>query len=591
MAKLRFMSYLRDTGCKTGATGRGAASLLRQRLIRGVDRYGKALGPRGRVLVCQLPLAVMLAGIVLAAPAAWPGLPDSILCRYAFGLQAALLVACILVRWQRFGPLAPLVIPVLDLVAIGLLRDGTTAGLPNPGVLSVLPVVWISASTLSALASLSLSFSVPLLATLPWLLADRSAPLAARTAEALLVPLMMFAVSLAMRFARARLRREQRRIKSKEAELEVLLADSRERERLLNTILDTVDVGIVAVNASGRRLLTNTWQAELEESAAAAPRPAPEPAGEVLPEEEGRLLLTGQDRSTPLQLERRPIRRALAGESFADYLVCFGEAAASRVVSTGARPLKDDAGDFRGAVVVFNEVTGLVDALAAKDEVVSTVSHEFRTPLTSIIGNLDLVLADTEGLDSPVVRRVEVAQRNAERLLALVSDLLMSASAAVHLHPRRTDLAGLVEASLGSAQAHAQASRVCLAMDVRGPLWAHVDPLRISQALDNLVSNAIKYSPDGGSVRVSATSGDGLVRLHVEDTGMGMTAADAGRVFTRFFRSPAVRDGSIPGAGLGLSITKAIAEGHGGSISCRTSPGHGSTFTLELPAGGPPAAF
>lgn len=565
--------------------------MLRQRLIRGVDRYSKALRPRGRVLVCQLPLAVMLVGIVLAAPAAWPGLPDSILCRYAFGLQAALLAACVLVPWQRFGPLAPLVIPVLDLVAIGLLRDGTTAGLPDPGVLSVLPVVWISASRLSAPASLSLSFSVPLLAALPWLLADRSAPIAARTAEALLVPLMMFAVSLAMRFARARLRHEQWRIKSKEAELEVLLADSRERERLLNTILDTVDVGIVAVDANGRRLLTNTWQAELEKSAAAAPRLTAGPAGQVRPEEEGQLLLTGQDRSTPLPLERRPIRRALAGESFADYLVCFGEAAASRVVSTGARPLKDDAGDFRGAVVVFNEVTGLVDALAAKDEVVSTVSHEFRTPLTSIIGNLDLVLADTEGLDSPVVRRVEVAQRNAERLLALVSDLLMSASAAVHLHPRRTDLAGLVEASLGSAQAHAQASRVCLAMDVQGPLWAHVDPLRISQALDNLVSNAIKYSPDGGSVRVSASAGDGLVRLHVADTGMGMTAADAGRVFTRFFRSPAVRDGSIPGAGLGLSITKAIVEGHGGSISCRTSPGHGSTFTLELPADGPPAAF
>ncbi|SDK51188.1 Signal transduction histidine kinase [Arthrobacter sp. ov407] len=565
--------------------------MLRQRLIRGADRHGEALGPRARVLVCQLPLAVMMAVVVLAAPAAWPGLPESTLCRFALVLQAALLAACVLVPWHRFGPLAPLLIPVLDLIAIGLLRDGTSAGLPDPGVLSVLPVVWISASSLSAPASLSLSFSVPLLASLPWLLADRAAPLAASTAEAVLVPLMMLAVSLAMHFTRTRLRHEQRRIKSKEAELEVLLADSREREQLLNTILDTVDVGIVAVDAAGRRLLTNSWQTQLEESAATAPRPAGQlPAAELL-EEEGQLLLTGQDRSTPLPLERRPIRRALAGESFADYLVCFGEAAAGRVVSTGARPLKDDAGDFRGAVVIFNEVTGLVDALAAKDEVVSTVSHEFRTPLTSIIGNLDLVLADTEGLDSPVVRRVEVAQRNAERLLALVSDLLMSASAAVHVHPRRTDLAGLVEASLGSAQAHAQASRVCLAMDVRGPLWAHVDPLRISQALDNLVSNAIKYSPDGGSVRVSASTGDGLVRLHVEDTGMGMTAADAGRVFTRFFRSPAVRDGSIPGAGLGLSITKAIVERHGGSISCRTRPGHGSTFTLELPADGPPAAF
>ncbi len=568
--------------------------MLRQRLIRGADRHGKALGPRARVLVCQLPLAVMMAGVVLAAPAAWPGLPDSTLCRFTLALQAALLAACVLVPWHRFGPLAPLVVPVLDLVAIGLLRDGTSAGLPDPGVLSVLPVVWISASRLSAAGSLSLSFSVPLLSALPWLFADGAAPLAARTAEAVLVPLMMLAVSLAMRFARARLRHERWRTESKEAELEVLLAASREREQLLNTILDTVDVGIVAVDAAGRRLLTNSWQTQLEASAATAHRStesaAESPESAELPAED-QLLLTGQDRNTRLPLERRPIRRAMAGESFADYLVCFGEGSASRVLSTGAQPLKDDAGDFHGAVVVFNEVTGLVDALAAKDEVVSTVSHEFRTPLTSIIGNLDLVLADTEGLDSPVTRRVEVAQRNAERLLALVSDLLMSASAAVHVHPRRTDLAGLVEASLGSAQAQAQASRVCLAMDVPAPLWANVDPLRISQALDNLVSNAIKYSPDGGSVRISASTADGLVRLHVADTGMGMTAADAGRVFTRFFRSPAVRDGSIPGAGLGLSITKAIVERHGGSISCRTRPGHGSTFTLELPADGPPAAF
>ncbi|HET8879555.1 MAG TPA: HAMP domain-containing sensor histidine kinase, partial [Arthrobacter sp.] len=252
-------------------------------------------------------------------------------------------------------------------------------------------------------------------------------------------------------------------------------------------------------------------------------------------------------------------------------------------------PLQDDDGGFGGAVVVYNEVTGLVNALAVKDDVVATVSHEFRTPLTSIIGNLDLVLG--EELPLPVLRRIEVAQRNAERLLALVSDLLVTASAAVQVHPRRTDLAGLVEASLGSAQAHADSARVSLTMEVTEPLWANVDPLRISQALDNLVSNAIKYSPEGGAVTVSACTEEGRVLLQVNDTGIGMTAADAERVFTRFFRSPAVRDGAIPGAGLGLSITKAIVEGHGGSISCRTRPGHGSTFTVQLPADGPPRSF
>ncbi|HSO91319.1 MAG TPA: HAMP domain-containing sensor histidine kinase [Arthrobacter sp.] len=249
------------------------------------------------------------------------------------------------------------------------------------------------------------------------------------------------------------------------------------------------------------------------------------------------------------------------------------------------------AGSCERERLLSEEVAGLADALMAKDSLVSTVSHEFRTPLTSIIGNLDLVLGESAELSPAAVRRIEIAQRNAERLLALVSDLMMSADSAVHVHPRRTDLASLVESSLGSAQAHAQASQVSLSTDVPAPLWAEVDPLRISQALDNLVSNAIKYSPDGGTVHVSASIEGGRVLLQVKDDGMGMTAADADRVFTRFFRSPAVREGPIPGAGLGLSITKAIIERHGGSISCSTRPGCGSTFTVELPAEAATPAF
>ncbi len=539
------------------------------------------------MVACQLPLTLIIAGLYLAAPGAWPQLLDSSLFLSALVLHTVLLLACLTVPWQRFGPLAPLIVPVVDLLVIGLTRAANIENLPDPGVLSVLPVVWISASRLSSRASISLSFAGTLLAGLPYVFAPGPAPAQVRLAGVLLLPLMMLAVSLAMRSARAQLRNQQSRTASKETELQALLADSRDRERLLNTILDTVDVGIVAVDAEGHRLLTNSWQSQLEASAArsgVADTIAPEAAEDVP-------VLTGQDGQTPLPHGRRPIRRALKGESFADYLVYFGEAPAGRVLSTGGRPLKNDDGGFRGAVIVFNEVTGLVEALAAKEDVVSTVSHEFRTPLTSIIGNLDLVLGDAEDLAAPALRRIEVAQRNAERLLALVSDLLLSANSAVHVFPRRTDLASLVEASLGSAHAHAESSKVALSMDVPAPLWAHVDPLRISQALDNLVSNAIKYSPDGGSVRISASTENGWVRLQVVDDGMGMTAADAGRVFTRFFRSPAVREGSIPGAGLGLSITKAIVEGHGGSISCTTLPGCGSTFTLELPAEGPPPAF
>jgi signal transduction histidine kinase len=246
-----------------------------------------------------------------------------------------------------------------------------------------------------------------------------------------------------------------------------------------------------------------------------------------------------------------------------------------------------DGGNLTGAVIVYNDVTGLVEALAANEELVSNVSHEFRTPLNSILGNIDLVLEDVEGTSKLSAQRLEVVLRNSERLLALVSDLMASASSALKVHPKRTDLASLVETSIGSAQPQAEHSKISLVADIPSPLWAYADPLRIGQALDNLVSNAIKYSPGGGVVNISAQGTGDWVRLKVQDSGMGMTPEDSARVFSRFFRTDSARKAAISGAGLGLSITKAIVEGHGGDISCTSSPGKGSTFTLTLPAEGP----
>jgi signal transduction histidine kinase len=204
----------------------------------------------------------------------------------------------------------------------------------------------------------------------------------------------------------------------------------------------------------------------------------------------------------------------------------------------------------------------------------------------SVLGNVDLVLEETNGLSSDGVHRLEVVQRNAERLLSLVSDLLVSASTVLAVHPRRTDLAGLIETTIGSAQAQADATNVSLSADVPVPLWAHADPLRIAQALDNLVSNAIKYSPDGGAVTVRASSNDRWVELQVQDTGMGISEEESARIFTRFFRTQAARKAEIPGVGLGLSITKTIVERHGGKISCASTPGAGTTFTVTLPVAG-----
>jgi signal transduction histidine kinase len=557
-----------------------AATLGEQLLVRDTDRFFRRLKPRVQVALCQLPVTVLLAGLAVAAPAVWPTLIANGVFIASILLMAGIFVACFLVPWERLPANAYLVIPILDFVVIGLARNGAVPAVAGLGVLAIFPVLWLSTSAAFARTTVFLSFFCTLLITLPSVLQKFPNISPADITTAILLPLMMLAVSLAIRFASANVRVQRQRLEEKDEELRELLVESRKRERLLKTVLDTIDVGIVAVDADGRTILVNGQQAIFQQAAS--------PAASDTETEESRQLMCGQDRVTPLPEDKRPIHRAVAGETFADYLVWIGEAADQRAISTAARIIKNDEGGFSGAVIVHSDVTGLVEALAAKEDLISNVSHEFRSPLMSVLGNVDLVLSELEGHSPVAVRRLEVVQRNAERLLSLVSDLLVSASTVLAVHPRRTDLAGLVETSIGSAQAQADATNVSLSTDVPVPLWAHADPLRIGQALDNLVSNAIKYSPEGGSVTVSARSDDSWVQLKVQDTGMGISEEETNRIFTRFFRTRAARQSAIPGVGLGLSITRAIVERHGGDISCVSTPGSGTTFTLTLPAEGAP---
>ncbi|HKU03279.1 MAG TPA: ATP-binding protein [Arthrobacter sp.] len=546
---------------------------------RGPGRIFRRLGPRAQVVLCQLPLTVVVAVIALITPSAWPSLLGSPWYGAGVALHGLLFLACFLVPWERLPHRPYLLIPVLDFVAIGLMRNGAAPLLPGLAVLVVFPVIWLSASGMLARSSLVLSFLGPFFIMAPTAVGHLPAVTASDLTTVVLFPVMMLAVSLAIRFASVNLRLQQRELAEKDRELRNLLAASREREKLLETVMDATDVGIAAVDRSGHFLVSNSRQRNFRRATG---------ADEAIPGQ-GHQLIFGQDRRTLLPPDRRPISRAMAGESFADYLVWAGEGPEQRAVSTAARPLVSEDGRLTGAVVVYTDVTGWVESLAANQDLISNVSHEFKNPLNSIIGNVDLVLEEADSLPPHLAQRLMVVQRNAERLLELVADL--TASTALNVHPKRTDLASLVETSLSSALASAQRSHVEIAADVPSPLWAYADPLRIGQVLDNLVSNAIKYSPDGGRISISATADRQWVRLSVTDTGMGMSHDDAAKVFNRFFRTESAQKAAIPGAGLGLSITRMIVERHGGTIMCESGEGQGSTFTVTLPAEGPPPSF
>jgi len=228
-------------------------------------------------------------------------------------------------------------------------------------------------------------------------------------------------------------------------------------------------------------------------------------------------------------------------------------------------------------------------ALRVKDEFVASVSHELRTPLTSIRGYVDLLLEDDD-LTPDARQMLEVVARNSERLGRLVADLLHTAQ--IDGGPMRViraagDLADVVRDSLAAAAPAAAASGVSLAAEVPESLEMMLDRDRMRQVADNLVSNAVKYTPRGGTVRIALSLDGDRAELRVEDTGVGIEARDRDHLFTRFFRTRHAEEQSIQGVGLGLSIAKSIVESHGGRIEVDSEVGRGSVFRVRLPIGVP----
>jgi signal transduction histidine kinase len=220
-----------------------------------------------------------------------------------------------------------------------------------------------------------------------------------------------------------------------------------------------------------------------------------------------------------------------------------------------------------------------------KDEFVSTISHELRTPLTSITGYVELA---REQADPETNGYLAVVERNAARLLSLVNDLLFVArlqSGGLDLEEEPVDVAQLVAESVAAAKPQAVGANVELRLRLTGCDTAvRGDRRRLAQVIDNLVSNAIKFSPDAGSVDLTVGRGNGKVTIEVEDRGIGLSESERERLFERFFRSQGALDRQIPGTGLGLYITKSIVEAHGGSVAARSAVGEGSSFVVELPA-------
>ena len=286
------------------------------------------------------------------------------------------------------------------------------------------------------------------------------------------------------------------------------------------------------------------------------------------------------------------IRRALAGEEGlrADMAVGFVQQRTFAMTATPVQALDTgspaSADKASGAVVVLHDVTELRRLERVRQDFVANVSHEFKTPLTAIQGFAETLLAGA--LEDPEHNRrfLEIIRDHAARLATLTNDLLKLArieAGKLELEFGPVNLGELVERCIETTALKASRKQIALDIDVPSDLpVVRGDASLLRDVLQNLLDNAVQYTPSGGHIKVSARAGDREAVLAVEDTGIGIPLAEQERIFERFYRVDEGRSRQAGGTGLGLSIAKHIAEAHGGRLWVESEVGHGSKFSLSL---------
>jgi signal transduction histidine kinase len=261
-----------------------------------------------------------------------------------------------------------------------------------------------------------------------------------------------------------------------------------------------------------------------------------------------------------------------------------------KMISVHSSTVLTDEGEKLGTVIVMRDVTAEVEAERLKDEFITHVSHELRTPLTAVKGFSDLLLAGAGGrLEEAQLSFVDTISRNTDDLIAMVNELIdyseMEAKGQLAVVMRPMELLPIVEDVAEEWRPRMDEKGLAFRLEASDGLpVVDVDSRRLRWAIIHLVRNALQYTPTEGSVTLRLFERDGYVVLDVEDTGIGISPEDQEQLFSRFFRVTNMPEDEVRGLGVGLYLTEAIIEAHGGEILVESEEGVGSTFSVVLPA-------
>ncbi|WP_382307522.1 ATP-binding protein [Herbiconiux sp. UC225_62] len=566
-------------------------------------RVTRFLDTADRPAVKQVPSAAafVLANVFILLPGQVGAIPTNVGALVAAdALVAVATLLAFLVPWERHGRRVQLAVPLLTIAGMIVLRLATGGAQSPYGGLLLIPIVWIASepgrrSVAVVLAAVAVNFALPYLVgqsqvggAQDWIRVVFS-PITFTIAAALINQLS--AVS------RARQRRADALLAERDDLIESLAEAARAAERstqeaavasrLMNSVWDAItEQAIIGTDLDGVIDVWNGGAAQMlgygEQQALSGMRivelhlreevlSGTAPGGGTFPGRFAALTDVARDGSADV---RDWTYRRRDGSTF------------PALVATTQRT--DAMGRPSGFIFVATDQTKAKEIERLKDEFSGLISHELRTPLSSILGYAELLrLDDDPPLSAPQQKYLGIVERNAKRLLQLVGDLLFTAQVEAgrfSIESSSLDVTTLLRAAADSARPQAEKAGIEVELgQYDAQLRVSADPTRLSQAVDNLVSNAVKFTKRGGRVTLSARREGARILITVTDTGVGIPADEVDRLSERFFRASTATKNAVQGVGLGLTITKAIAAAHGGNLTIESVEGEGTSITIGLP--------
>jgi signal transduction histidine kinase len=489
----------------------------------------------------------------------------------ALATTAVASLLCIAVPWDDFRLNWIVVVPILDLVAVAFFRDTVYSFLPSATVLIVFPVLWLGYQ-FSVRAIWLAVVGAFLVTVFPFIRRNAWPSGPEEWADVLFLPILVSLAVISVFIGARELRRHQVELRDANRVLRQTVKAAQDEAVITTAVSEAVNAGIIFFDANHSVRLKNRAMAEHFDL---AEYDSHAHAGHAVFE---------QDRQTPIPSHDQNVYRVQHGQPVDERVYWIGRSGNQRALISSSSRAHGADGEYLGTVLVGYDVTDLANAVTVREEFLASVSHELRTPLTSILGYLELVRdADEEG-ELGISAELAIIQRNAEQLLAVIGDLLAATPSDLHLEIARVDLQQLVREGALAARPRAKESALRLDYAESEPIPVDADGRRLRQVIDNILSNAVKYTPEGGTIAVSARTEGSVAVIEIADDGVGITPEDQRQLFDRFFRTKSARKNAVQGNGLGLSIVKAIVDSHHGSISVISELGKGSTFRIEIPA-------